>query len=71
MWLRFGRYLCIGVPEVWFLGYQFTPGTPPDRNLVLCLVPPLALAINLGALWHRLSCTVCYRDRWRLNFWVR
>jgi hypothetical protein len=70
-WTRQICYIRFGIPDAWFLGYQFTPGTPPDRNLVICLIPPFALVLNLGALHHRLTCAVCYRERWRFNFWVR
>jgi hypothetical protein len=71
MWLRLGQYVRIGIPDTWFFGYQFAPGMPPDRNLVICVIPCIALAVNLGKLHHRFTCALCYPSRWRINWWVR
>jgi len=69
MWLELCPFVRLGIPSTWFFGYQFERGTPPERNLVLCIIPPFAVAIDLGSAWHRFTCTVCYPQRWRLNFW--
>ena len=48
-------YCGVMIPANWFFGYQYSH----MELLVICLVPPIAFYIRLGAIKHRLSCALC------------